>query len=89
MHWLHVRRALTEKKDVFFHDNSICNNIVYLSYNYNLILNSLNPNYMKKLIVLTALTALAVLAKAQSQDFHAFKFDIGFGGAEEIGRAHV
>lgn len=36
---------------------------------------------MKKLIVLTALIALAVLAKAQSQDFHAFKFDIGFGYA--------
>lgn len=36
---------------------------------------------MKKLILLIALTGFTVLAKAQSQDFHAFKFDLGLGYA--------
>ena len=36
---------------------------------------------MKKLILLAALTGLATLVKAQSQDFHSFKFDIGLGYA--------
>jgi outer membrane protein W len=36
---------------------------------------------MKKLILLAALTGLATMVKAQSQDFHSFKFDYGFGYA--------
>lgn len=36
---------------------------------------------MKKLLLLPALLVLAVMAKAQSTDYHAFKFDIGVGYA--------
>jgi len=36
---------------------------------------------MKKLLLLSALLAFAVLAKAQSSTYRAFKFDIGFGYA--------
>jgi hypothetical protein len=36
---------------------------------------------MKKLILLATLIGFTTLVNAQSQDFHAFKFDIGFGYA--------
>lgn len=36
---------------------------------------------MKKLILLTAMVCFAVLAKAQSTEYRAFKFDLGFGYA--------
>jgi outer membrane protein W len=36
---------------------------------------------MKKLILLTTMVGFAMFAKAQSTDFRAFKFDIGFGYA--------
>lgn len=36
---------------------------------------------MKKLLLLIALTGIAIFANAQSDQFHAFKFDIGVGYA--------
>jgi len=36
---------------------------------------------MKKLLLFTAMVCFAVLAKAQSTEYRAFKFDIGFGYA--------
>jgi len=40
---------------------------------------------MKKLFLLSALTCLAVLAKAQSSAYHAFKVDLGLGYAIPAG----
>jgi hypothetical protein len=37
---------------------------------------------MKKFFLLAVLSFIATLAKSQSSDFHAFKFDIGLGYAE-------
>src|ERR1700759_5518481 len=39
------------------------------------------PVIMKKLILLAILVAFGTMVKAQSENFHAFKFDIGLGYA--------